>query len=199
VSHAFRAAPFSFVVSSCIAWLILATGPANGDTRHHISIGLGYSKLTSNDVKGDSLGADFSNAGNGALAYRFTLNHAIDLTVDSRGTASKQSTQGVDVWLLNSFFGPGVRWHPAIGGGAHPYLQGSFFLVSEEVQVQQAGVKVSTSQSSGGFGVFGGVDLALSHLLSLPLEVNYLYAKPADDVSSFGFTVSLAFNFGEMK
>jgi hypothetical protein len=197
VSFTSRIARLSLVVSACIGWLVLTAGSASAEARHHITIGAGYTKLLSDDVKDDSIGVDFSNAANGVLAYRYTLNSAIDLTIDSRGTASNQTVQGVDLWLLNSFFGPGVRWNPAIGG-ARVYLQGNFFLVSEEIEAEQGGVRVSSSESGTGFGIAGGVDIPLSSLLSLPLEANYNYAKPADDVSGFGFTIALAFNFGQM-
>ena len=189
---------FSLVVSACIAWLVLGSGLASAQTRHHITIGLGYSKLTSNDIKDDAFGIDFSNAGNGVFAYRYTLNPTIDLTVDTRGTASTDSQQGVDLWLLNSFFGPGVRWNPAVGG-ARLYLQGNFFFSNEEVEIQQGGATLSASEGGTGFGLFGGVDIPLSNLLSMPLEVNYIYAKPADDVSGVGVTIGLTFNFGQMQ
>jgi opacity protein-like surface antigen len=185
------------VVSLCLGWLVLATGLASADTRHHITIGLGYTKLPSSDLKDDALGMDFSNAANGVLAYRYTLNPAIDLTLDSRGTASSETLNGADLWLLNSFFGPGVRWHP-MTGTSRLYLQGNFFLVSEQIDIEQNGVTVSSSESGTGFGLAGGVDIPLSRLLSLPLEANYTYGKPADDVSGFGLTIGLAFNFGVM-
>jgi len=206
VSFTSRSARLSLVVSACIGWLVLTAGSASAETRHHITIGAGYTKLLSDDVKDDAIGVDFSNAANGVFAYRYTLNSAIDLTIDSRGTAStqaargtvsNQTAQGVDLWLLNSFFGPGVRWHPATGG-ARLYLQGNVFLVSEEIEAEQSGVKFSSSESGAGFGIAGGLDIPLSTLLSLPLEVNYNSAKPADDVSGLGFTIALAFNFGKM-
>ena len=197
MSFTSRIAKRSLVVSACIGWLVLTAGSASAETRHHITIGAGYTKLLSDDVKDDSLGVDFSNAANGVLAYRYSLNSAFDLTIDSRGTASSQTVAGVDLWLLNSFFGPGVRWNPPIGG-ARLYVQGNFFLVSEEIQAEQGGVKVSSSESGTGFGLSGGVDIPLTSLLSLPLEANYNYADPADNVSGFGFTIALAFNFGQM-
>jgi len=198
VSFTSRIGWLSLVVSSCIGCLALPAGSASAETRHHITIGLGYTKLVSDDVKDSATGVDFSDAANGVLAYRYSLNPTLDLTVDSRGTASSQSVLGVDLWLLNSFFGPGVRWNPAIGGG-RLYVQGSFFLSNEEVELEQGGTTISSSESGTGFGVFGGVDIPLSSLLSMPLEVNYIYSKPADDVSGVGFTIGLAFNWGQMQ
>ncbi len=175
----------------------LAPRSAIADTRHHITLGLGYSKLPSNDLKDETIGIDFSNAGNGVLSYRYSLNSAWDLCLDSRGTVSTDSQAGVDLTLLNSFFGPGVRWNAP--GTMRFFGQASAFLVSENAEAEQGGVKVSSSKSGGGFGVFGGLDFTVSKLLSIPVELGYIYAKPADDVSGFGATVGLSFNFGEMK
>jgi len=192
-----RFARRSLAVSLCLGWLLLPAVSSSAETRHHIWFGLGYTKLLSNDVKDDALGIDFSNAANGVLAYRYTLNQAFDLTLDSRGTASTDKVGGVDLNLLNSFFGPGLRWHPATGG-ARLYAQANFFFISESVEAEQGGVKVSGSESGTGFGLSGGVDIPMTPLLSLPIEVNYNYGKPADDVSGFGATIGLSFNFGQM-
>lgn len=175
----------------------LAPRSAIADTRHHITLGLGYSNLPSDDLKDDSIGIDFSNAGNGVLSYRYSLNSAWDVCLDSRGTVSTDSQSGVDLTLLNSFFGPGLRWNAP--GTARFFGQASFFLVSESAEAEQGGFKISSSESGTGFGVFGGLDFPVSRLLSIPVEVGYIYAKPADDVSGFGATVGLTFNFGEMK
>ena len=61
------------------------------------------------------------------------------------------------------------------------------------IEAEQGGVSISSSES------FGGVDIPLTTLLSLPLEANYMYAKPSDDVSGFGFSVALAFNWGAFQ
>lgn len=67
------------------------------------------------------------------------------------------------------------------------------------IEAEQGGVSISSSESGTGFGIFGGVDIPLTTLLSLPLEANYMYAKPSDDVSGFGFSVALAFNWGAFQ
>jgi len=179
----------------------LAPRSAIAATRHHITLGLGYSKLPSDDLKDESLGIDFSNAGNGVLSYRYSLNSTWDLCLDSRGTvstdsATPDSARAVDLTLLNSYFGPGVRWNAP--GAAHFFGQASLFLVSENAEFEQGGVKFSSSQSGAGFGVFGGVDFPVGKLLSIPVEVGYIYANPADNISGYGATVGLSFNFGEM-
>ena len=176
---------------------MLVPGSAIADTRHHITLGLGYSKLPSDDLKDDTIGIDFTNAGNGVLSYRYSLNSGWDLCLDSRGTISTDSQSGVDLTLMNSYFGPGVRWNAP--GAARFFGQASFFFVSESAEAEQGGIRISSSDSGTGFGLFGGLDFPVSRLLSIPVELGYIYAKPADDVSGFGATVGLSFNFGEMK
>jgi len=47
--------------------------------------------------------------------------------------------------------------------------------------------------------VSGGVDFRAGNLISIPIEVNYMYGKPADDISGIGITVGLTFNFGTLN
>ena len=174
----------------------IAAAP-EGPTRHHIVLDLGYTKLLSHDLKDDVLGIDFTNAANATLEYRLSLTPMVDLAIDSRATASTDNTGGVDVTLTNSYFGPGVRMNGS--GSIRPYGQANFYLVSEHVELKQGGVTISGDESGVGFGLAGGIDIPLSGLLSLPLELHYLNAKPQDDVSGVGFSVGLEFNFGAMQ
>ena len=192
-----RARRAMILLGILVAAAAIAPGFAIADNRHHITLGLGYSKLLSDDLKDESVGVDFTNAGNGVVSYRYSVNPMWDVCLDSRGTVSMDTQAGVDLTLLNSFFGPGVRW--SAPGTARFYAQASVFYASEDFEAEQGGVKISGSDGGAGFGLFGGVDLPISRLLSIPIELNYMYAKPADDVSGLGMTVGLTFNFGEMK
>ncbi len=188
----------TLVLTVLVVTAALAPGFAIAGGRHHITLGFGYSKLLSDDLKDDASGIDFTNAGNGVLSYRYTVNSMWDVCLDSRATVSKDTESGVDLTLTNSFFGPGVRWS-APGMTTHLYVQASLFYADERFEAEQGGIKISGSDSGAGVGLFGGVDLPINRLLSVPVELNYIYAKPADDVSGAGLTVALAFNFGEMK
>jgi hypothetical protein len=185
-------------LTAMLAWVAgtatLLVSPAHAQ-RHHIALGLGYTKLLSDDLKDESIGVDFTNAGNGGLGYRYSVNQKVDVTIDSDATVSGDSANGVDLTLTNSFFGPGVRYNLS-ESGARPFLQANFYWVSENIELEQGGVTVSSSESGAGFGLAGGFDISASRLISFPLKVHYLYGKPADDVSGVGFNAAIAFNFG---
>jgi hypothetical protein len=165
------------------------------EIRHHIGLNLGYLKLISDDVKDETSGLDFSNSALGGFNYRFSVNRNVDLCIDSRATFSSQNDAGTDLHLINSYFGPGVRL-VAPQNNLALFVQGNFYFVNEEVEIVQGNTKISASESGVGFGVNGGVDIRLSRLLSMPVEVNFLYADPADNVSGFGISTGLTFNFG---
>ena len=183
------------VIAAACACSVAMTASADAQTRHHISIGIGYSKLLSDDLKDESLSVDFTNAAHAGLAYRYSLNPQVDLTIDSQATVSTDNVAGVDLTLTNSFFGPGVRYNMA-SDSPRPFLQANVFYVSETAEAEQGGVRISGSDSGAGFGLTGGIDIRMTPLLSLPITVHYLEGKPADDVSGIGFNIALAFNFG---
>lgn len=165
---------------------------------HHIGIAFGYQKLLSNDLKDSVTGLDFTNAGFGALSYRYSLGPSVDLTLDARGTVSKQTEAGVNLTLTNSFFGPGVRFTSPTGS-ARPFVQANFLFAHEKAEAEYGGLVISGTDNGAGFGVSGGLDITASELVSIPIEVNYMYAKPSDDISGVGVNVGVTFNFGLMN
>jgi hypothetical protein len=182
-----------FLTLLMLGLLVLQAAAQN--SRHHIGLVLGYAKLISDDVK--PFGYDFSNSLHSALSYRYSFSPNIDLAVEGRGTFSSQNVSGTDLNLINSYFGPGVRI-VAPQDRLKLFAQGNFYFVQEEIEEVSGNTTITTSETGVGFGLNGGVDIQLSRLLSLPIEVNYLFAKPADDVSGFGVSAGLTFNFGMM-
>ncbi|MGE5180217.1 MAG: outer membrane beta-barrel protein [Bacteroidota bacterium] len=187
-----------------VVWSILSLGLAlflplrsarAENTRHHITLGLGYQKYLGRDLKSDEVGVDFTNAAWGSVSYRFSVRPNLDLTLDTRGAVSTDQLNGVDLTLTNSYFGPGIRLVGA-NEGTRPYIQANIYTVDEEIELAENGSKVSVSKSAVGFGVCGGVDIRASRLLSIPIEVGYTYSKPADTLRGLGGTVGLTFNFG---
>ncbi len=178
--------------------LVLA-GPAGAANKmHHLGFAFGYEKLLSNDLKDDVSGTDFTNAGYGSFQYRISLQRNLDLTFDARATVSSQTEAGVDLTLTNTYWGPGIRF-VAPHEGMRPYVQANFFFVREEAEAEFGGIKITGHDNGAGFGICGGVDIRASDLLSIPIEANYMYGKPSDDVSGIGINAGLTFNFGELK
>jgi hypothetical protein len=96
-----------------------------------------------------------------------------------------------------SYFGPGVRFAGATGG-VRPFVQANVYFARETVRIEFGNAGSDASENGAGFGIAGGADIRLSRLLSLPIEANYLYAKPENDASSLGMLIGLTFNFGVM-
>lgn len=177
--------------------LVVASPAHAANKKHHIGFAIGYEKLLSNDVKDDATGIDFSDAGYGAFQYRFSVQRNLDLTFDVRGAQSTDSGGGVDFTLTNSYWGPGIRLISP-KEGTRPYVQANFLFVREEAEAKSGGVTVTGHDTGAGFGISGGVDIRAGNLLSIPIEANYMYGKPADDISGVGVNVGLTFNFGEL-
>lgn len=194
---------------SVFALMLLAValpGSASAENRkHHIGLTFGYQKFLSDDLKPvvDIGGSgptqlDFTNAGVASLAYRFSLSPSLDLTLDMRAAASLDEVGGIDVTLTNSYFGPGIR---LVGQneGVRPFVQASFFFVDEELEFEYSNLRITASESGVGFGVFAGADIRASNLISIPIQGEFVYAKPEDDVTGIGASVGVTFNFGELR
>jgi hypothetical protein len=178
---------------------LMLSGPASAAIeKHHLGFALGYEKDLSNDLKDDASGVDFTNAGYGALQYRFSLQRNLDLTLDARATTHSEDNSGIKFTLTNSYWGPGIRLISP-NEGMRPYVQANFLFVREELKAENGGVTVTAHENGAGFGICGGVDIRAGNLLSIPIEANYMYGKPSDDVSGIGINAGLTFNFGELK
>jgi hypothetical protein len=194
----------ALLVLGLLASSLALPGAASAANRkHHLSLNLGYQKYLSDDLKpivdlgGGPTQLDFTNAGVGTLAYRFSLRTNLDLALDLRGAASKDNVGGVDVTLTSSYFGPGIR---LVGAeeGVRPFVQANLYLVDESIEFKYQNVKVTGSDNGVGFGVTAGADIRASDLISIPIQAEFVYAKPADDVTGIGATVGITFNFGEL-
>lgn len=178
----------------------IAAGPCGAaNNRHHITLALGYQKLLSEDLTRKAIGIDFTNAAFASVGYRLSLLPNVDVTVDSRSTISTHGdAYNVNETLTCSFFGPGIRLI-APNEGVRPYVQANVFLVTEEGKVEAGRyLFYGGTQTGAGFGVSAGVDIRAGRLLSVPIEANYMYGAPSDDVSSLGVNIGLTFNFGRL-
>jgi hypothetical protein len=65
-------------------------GLARAENRkHHLGFALGYEKHLSDDLKQESIGIDYTDAGYGASS-RLSVLANLDLTLDARGTTQRQ-------------------------------------------------------------------------------------------------------------
>jgi hypothetical protein len=192
---------FRWATTAVFGLFILSAlaGPARAENRkHHLGFALGYEKHLSDDLKIESAGIDYTDAGYGAIAYRLSVLSNMDITLDARGTTHSDTIGGVDLTMSTGFFGPGIRLISP-NEGLRPYMQANFFLVSESLEAEVGNTKTTTDENGAGFGISGGVDIRAGNLLSIPVEVNYMYGKPADDISGIGANIGLTFNFGQLK
>lgn len=196
----FELGSWRWMSTAAFGLIILLAWPGSAraeNHKHHLGFALGYEKHLSDDLKEESLGIDYTKAGYGAIAYRFSVASNLDITLDARGTTHSDNIGGVDLTMSTGFFGPGLRLISP-NEGLRPYMQANFFLVSESLEAEVGNTKTTTDESGSGFGISGGVDIRAGNLLSIPIEVNYMYGKPADDISGIGANIGLTFNFGTL-
>jgi opacity protein-like surface antigen len=166
--------------------------------KHHVGLDVGYFKAFSDELKFD--GFDFTNGVAVALQYRYSFSEMLDLALEVRGWSSSQQADDVTISLTNTFIGGGFRANVP-GMAARPYIQANLYLAQEQASAEYEDVKVEAEvgEAAIGFGINGGVDIKVSNLISIPVEVMYLYADPGDNVSGIGFASGINFNFGRTK
>ncbi|MDQ7797504.1 MAG: hypothetical protein RDU76_00995 [Candidatus Edwardsbacteria bacterium] len=170
--------------------------------RHHISLGLlGYFKATSGDFELPELGIDASQGMGEFLNYRYSFDKNIDLAVDVHGWMSETEFIGIKAETTVMGLGLGVRYNPGnLGGRLFPYVQANVYSVTEQLKISVGGWSDDArSDPSIGFGVNGGFEIRLGKLISIPFDGYYLYGKPADDVSGYGFATGISFNWGDVN
>jgi hypothetical protein len=178
-------------------WVAVLAAPATAQRPDHETFTLGPTRLLSNQLKIESLGIDLTNAFNGALSIRHALNERVDLSIDLdwlTADASPREFDDADFALANVLAGPGVRYFPT-RSSLRPFVQANVFYVSESISLTQFGTSFSAHKRGAGFGLMGGIELLASHSFSVPIVVQYHYARPADDVSGVSFMAGGSINF----
>ncbi len=165
--------------------------------RHHISLGLlGYFKSTSGDF--ESSVVDLSQGTGQYLNYRYSFDKNIDLAVDVRTWGSEKEVYGVTGEVIAGGVGVGLRLTADnVGERIFPYIQVNAYSTTEEWKLGPFSGRSEDPEI--GFGVNGGFEIKLGKLISIPIEANYLYGKPLDDISGYGFTAGLSFNWGDVN
>ncbi len=196
-SHTVLTLAVALVVVTVAAPPRPAQAAEDGPRRHHITLGAGYARHLADEFEDDGL----EDCVSGQFAYRYSVTPTLDLALDGRSVTATEDVQvlGEDGEFshTSSYFGPGVRFNGA-AGSVRPFLQVNVFFARETVRLEVGNSGSDASENGAGFGVAGGADIRLSRLLSLPIEANFLYAKPENDLTSLGMQVGLTFNFGVM-
>ncbi len=209
-----QATPLRCMLFACasLCCVVLLSTPARAESKaHHITVGAGYFSLLSDDLRfsatgpiGQDLGtADLTSGGLAAIRYRYSLTRLLGLTFEGRATTKSGDIpfavhDEYDMTVRTYWFGPGIQISPALRQ-FRPYGQASLLLVTESLRTEHAGRSGTESDTSVGFGVCAGMDIRVSDLLSVPLELGYAYGKPAADVSGIGASAGLTFNFGQSR
>jgi hypothetical protein len=170
--------------------------------RHHIALGvLGYFKASSDDFTIPSLGIDASDGQSIFMNYRYSFDRNLDVVADVRGWVSEEDVYSTTITTTVVGFGAGVRYTAGeLGGVVFPYVQASALSVGETVS-GNSGAYTVTAQSEQGFGfaITGGAEIRLGRRIAIPVEAMYLFGKPGDDVSGFGITTGVSFNWGKVE
>lgn len=186
--------------------------------RFHIGILGGYFKaLSVNDfhvrLKDDTW--DLTNAGLGNFNFRYSASRSVDLVFDSLTWGTDYSAGNDKYKVMNRFWGIGIR----INGNStvvNPFVQGLYFLVQEDKDItieiisERDSVgnliygthEYNVEHTDAGFSINGGIDIKVSELISIPIEVTFLktssgYGNPLtrkDDLSGFGLSIGVNLN-----
>jgi hypothetical protein len=167
--------------------------------KHHIGIQVGIFNPSSDVIEFRNLDLDVEgNTGLGILNYRYSLNPFIDFALDIRAWAALWiiPLTSQEIELTSGFVGLGIRlngMNRTKGKKIIPYLQGNIYSVQEELKFW------TLTENGIGFGLSlsGGIDLKISHLISIPIEATYIGTSgdDIDDLSGFGLSVGVNFNF----
>ena len=98
--------------------------------------------------------------------------------------------------MAGGYIGPGIRVNGldrTKGSRVIPYVQGNIYLVQEQLTTPEE----TFIEYGVGFGFSGGADLAISRLISIPIEATYVVTggDKINDLSGFGLFVGVNFNF----
>ena len=177
------------LVIAILVFLSLLASPARAEwKRNHIEFSIGSARMLGNDFGNIGGGLDFRNTEHAVLAYRYSLNPTWDFSLSAHATARTRNS----IKLSNGYFGPGARCNLR-SGKTTIFLQGNAYLVGERLEF----VGLTETNTGSGFGADAGCDFEVGRLVSIPLEVSYMYSKPSDNISALAVSVGVTFNFGK--
>ncbi|MCI0405160.1 MAG: outer membrane beta-barrel protein [candidate division Zixibacteria bacterium] len=120
--------------------------------------------------------------------------------------------------LSNTFLGAGFRLNAPVSH-LRPYLQGNLYFVRQKLDTEKYNIVVKDDENTLGIGAAAGIEIFISRMISIPFEfyiananfpekyilltdtngyiVGYI-PNAGIDISGFGISVGLTFNFGRM-
>jgi len=172
--------------------------------RYHIGyqVDFNYEVLSDNfafDFNGSHLDFDLTNALLETYNFRYSLTPVVSLVIDFRTWLLGGGTIDLPaVDLGSSFFGIGIRVNGKYKQ-VKPFLQVSTYLVTENVDFE-SGISENGnifSEDGIGIGLSTGLDIKVSELISIPVEIIYIGTDgdDIDNLSGYGLSAGVSFNF----
>ncbi len=194
-THTVRRVAVAALAATCL--LACARPAAAGDlTRLHLTIAAGSTAQPSADLRLQDLGLDFRNALNVSFESRCSIDERWDVVLsaqDDEAVAKPEGYEDAEMTLSSWFDGLGLRWYPT-RSALRPFVQANVCYVRETIGLDQFGDWQAQGRSGAGVGLAAGVELLATWRFSIPLKVQALFAKPAENVSGVGFNVGLTYN-----
>ena len=131
--------------------------------------------------------------------FRYSLTPVVSLVIDFRTWLLGGGTIDLPaVDLGSSFFGIGIRVNGKYKR-VKPFLQVSTYLVTENVDFE-SGISENGnifSEDGIGIGLSTGLDIKVSELISIPVEIIYIGTDgdDIDNLSGYGLSAGVSFNF----
>ena len=170
--------------------------------RSHITLAGGYEDYVRDNFENDGL----EGATLGHLGFRYSLRSGFDICFEFRGTWASEGvppppgyTEDAEGSVSMLWTGGGVRLSGK-GSGPRPYGQLNLYFVTQHQKIEFGGNREFEhlrKNNGAGLGAQAGVDIPVSDLLSIPIELNVLTGSAGGSFTGYGASVGLAFNFGD--
>ena len=167
--------------------------------RYHIGyqVDFNYEVLSDNfafDFNGSHLDFDLTNALLETYNFRYSLTPVVSLVIDFRTWNAGDG----NIVVRSNFFGIGIRVNGKYKR-VKPFLQVSTYLVTENVDFE-SGISENGnifSEDGIGIGLSTGLDIKVSELISIPVEIIYIGTDgdDIDNLSGYGLSAGVSFNF----
>ena len=172
------------------------TAADRGPCRHHITLGIGRAER----ITGSGMPQHNSL---GQVGYRHSITRHLDVGLDYRRVRDSRRVPAYpdpgepqrEYYHRMAFWGGGVR----LGTNTRtirPFAQANVYWARESEYRQVHGPDVLSKDQAIGYGMMGGMEIRLTRVTTIPLEVSYLNGGSGTDVQTRGVQVGVTFSFG---